>query len=58
MILLAEKAEARILKTDVLGRVRTPRERRGKLVAEYDHSAMSAAEFAKWCGVKYATFSG
>lgn len=55
---LKEKAEAGILKTDVLGRVRTPRERRGELVAEFERSAMSAAEFAKWCGVKYATFSG
>lgn len=58
MTLLTEKAETEILKTDVLGRVWTPRERREALVAEYERSAMSAAEFAKWSGVKYATFTG
>lgn len=58
MTLLTEKAETEILKTDVLGRVWTPRERREGLVAEYERSSMSAAEFAKWSGVKYATFTG
>ena len=58
MTLLSEKAETEILKTDVLGRVWTPREKREALVAEYERSAMSAAEFAKWSGVKYATFTG
>lgn len=58
MTLLTEKAETEILKTDVLGRVWTPRDRREALVAEYERSAMSAAEFAKWSGVKYATFTG
>ena len=58
MTLLTEKAETEILKTDVLGRVWTPREKREALVAEYERSTMSAAEFAKWSGVKYATFTG
>lgn len=58
MTLLSEKAETEILKTDVLGRVWTPRDRREALVAEYERSSMSAAEFAKWSGVKYATFTG
>jgi transposase-like protein len=58
MTLLTEKAEAEILKTDVLGRVWTPREKREALVAEYERSTMSAVEFAKWSGVKYATFTG
>ncbi len=47
MTLLTEKAESEILKTDVLGRVWTPRDRREALVAEYERSAMTAAEFAK-----------
>jgi hypothetical protein len=58
MTLLTEKAETEILKTDARGRVWTPRDRREALVAEYERSAMSAAEFAKWSGVKYATFTG
>ena len=58
MTLLTEKAETEILKTDVLGRVWTPRGKREALVAEYERSSMSAAEFAKWSGVKYATFTG
>jgi transposase-like protein len=58
MTLLTEKAETEILKTDVLGRVWTPRDKREALVAEYERSTMSAAEFAKWSGVKYATFTG
>ena len=55
---LTEKAEPEILKTDVLGRIWTPKEKRAELVAEYERSAMSAAEFAKWSGVRYATFTG
>jgi transposase len=58
MTLLTEKAETEILKTDVLGRVWTPRDRREALVAKYESSSMTAAEFAKWSGVKYATFTG
>ena len=27
-------------------------------MSEYERSSMSAAEFAKWSGVKYATFTG
>ena len=44
MTLLTEKAETEILKTDVLGRVWTPKDKREALVAEYERSAMSAAE--------------
>lgn len=58
MTLLTEKAETEILKTDVLGRVWTPKDKREALVAKYESSSMSAAEFAKWSGVKYATFTG
>jgi len=51
MTLLKEKAEAEILKTDILGRGWTPRDKREAMVAEYERSAMTAAEFAKWSGV-------
>lgn len=60
MTLLTQKTETgevEILKTDTLGRVWTPRAKREALVAEFERSAMSAAEFAKWSGVKYATFA-
>lgn len=46
-----------ILKKDVLGRVRTPRERREALLAEFDRSGMSGQKFAAWAGIKYATFA-
>jgi transposase len=58
MTLLIEKAETEILKTDVLGRVWTPKEKREAVVAEYKRSAMSASEFAKWSGIKYGTLTG
>lgn len=58
MTLLTEKAETEILKTDVLGRVWTPRDKREALVGEYERSSMSASAFAKWSGVKPATFAG
>jgi len=46
-----------ILKTDRCGRVWTPREKRQEILAEYDRSGMSAAEFARWSGVKYPTLA-
>lgn len=55
MTLLTENTEsdgAELLKTDTLGRVRTPRARREALVAEYERGGMSAVAFAKWSGVK------
>lgn len=58
MALLTEESEPETLKTDVLGRVWTPRERRAQLLAKFESSAMSAAEFARASGVKYATFAG
>lgn len=58
MTLLTDEAETEILKTDVLGRIWTPKEKRDAMVAEYERSTMSAAEFAKWSGVRYATFTG
>jgi hypothetical protein len=46
-----------ILKKDVLGRVKTPRERREALLAEFDQSGMSGQKFAAWAGIKYPTWA-
>jgi hypothetical protein len=57
-IKLAEPCNGEILKTDAKGRIRLRREKRQELLAEFERSGMSGAEFAKWCGVKYTTFCG
>src|SRR5271170_6920592 len=46
-----------IIKQDSRGRMRTTRERREALLAEYDRSAMTGRKFAKWAGIKYTTFA-
>jgi len=48
---------SQILKTDAIGRVRTPRQRREALLDEFERSGMSASAFAKFCGVNYQTFA-
>ena len=48
---------AKFLKTDVNGRVRTPRARREALLEEFERSGVSAAQFAALVGVKYPTFA-
>ncbi|WP_395735265.1 IS66 family insertion sequence element accessory protein TnpA [Prosthecobacter sp.] len=45
-----------VLKRDERGRVRTPRERRAMLVAEFGRSGLSARRFAQLAGVRYNTF--
>jgi transposase len=45
-----------IVKVDRIGRIKTPRERREALLAEFDKSGMSGQQFAKWAGIKYGTF--
>jgi hypothetical protein len=45
-----------IVKMDRNGRIKTPRERREVLLAEFDQSGMSGQQFAKWAGIKYGTF--
>src|SRR5687768_12429681 len=50
--------EDQVLKTDRRGRVRVPQERREALLAEFGRSGLSAAEFARLAGLKYATFVG
>lgn len=49
--------EEQILKTDTLGRVRTPRERREALIEEFEKSGLSGTKFAEFIGVKYQTFA-
>src|SRR5476649_1626880 len=48
--------QEQIVKMDRIGRVKTPRERREALLAEFDHSGMGGQQFAKWAGIKYGTF--
>lgn len=46
-----------VLKSDVLGRVRTPPERREALLEEFERSGLSGQKFAALVGVKYQTFA-
>ena len=46
-----------IIKQDSRGRMRTTRERRETLLAEYDRSAMTGRKFAQLAGIKYQTFA-
>jgi len=49
--------EKLILKTDALGRVRMPAERREAILDAFEQSGMSGQAFAKHIGVKYPTFA-
>jgi hypothetical protein len=46
-----------ILKTDQVGRVRTPRSRREELLEEFERSGLSGIKFAAVAGIKYQTFA-
>src|SRR6185437_4404432 len=46
-----------ILKTDVLGRVKTPAARREQLLEEFERSGLSGQKFAELTGIKYQTFA-
>lgn len=46
-----------VLKTDVLGRVHTPRARREALLEEFERSGVSGKQFAALLGVNYQTFA-
>ena len=48
---------SKILKTDALGRVRTPAARREQLLDEFERSGVSGAKFAGLTGLKYQTFA-
>jgi transposase-like protein len=43
-----------ILKVDEVGRVRTPPEKREAMLAEYERSGMTGAQFARFVGVRYS----
>ena len=46
-----------VLKTEVLGRVYTPKARREALLEEFERSGVSGKKFAALVGVKYQTFA-
>jgi len=46
-----------ILKTDVLGRVKTPSSRREQLLDEFEQSGLSGKKYAELVGVNYQTFA-
>jgi hypothetical protein len=46
-----------LLRQDTAGRVRTSKERRDLLLAQFDRSGVSGARFAKMAGIKYQTFA-
>lgn len=46
-----------VLKTDVLGRVKTPRVRQEALLDEFERSGVSGKKFAALVGVNYQTFA-
>ena len=48
---------SKILKTDALGRVRTPAARHEQLLDEFERSGVSGAKFAGLTGLKYQTFA-
>jgi hypothetical protein len=50
-------AEETILKTDVLGRVKTPAARREQLLDEFERSGLTGQKFAEVVGIKYQTFA-
>lgn len=43
---------------DTRGRVRTSREQRRQILAEFERSGVSAVEFARRAGLKYSTLAG
>lgn len=48
---------AQILKTDVLGRVKTPKARREEILDEFERSGLSGTKFAELTGINYQTFA-
>ena len=54
---MTESSPALLLKTDVLGRVKTPPARREQLLDEFERSGTSGQKFAELVGVKYQTFA-
>ena len=46
-----------LIKTDVLGRMRTSAARRENLLKEFESSGITATKFAELAGIKYQTFA-
>jgi hypothetical protein len=46
-----------IIKTDEIGRRKTPAARREQLLDEFERSGLSGAKFAALTGIKYSTFA-
>lgn len=51
------EAGEQVLKTDILGRVKTPKERREALLDEFEKSGLTGQKFAAVVGIKYQTFA-
>jgi hypothetical protein len=51
------QASEMVLKTDVLGRVKTPAARREQLLDEFEQSGLSGQKFAELLGLNYQTFA-
>jgi len=54
----AMKGRLALLRADVRGRVRRSAGQRAEILAAFDQSGVSAAEFARLVGVKYPTLAG
>jgi transposase len=46
-----------MINQDTPGQIRTSTDLRHALLQEFDHSPMTAREFAAYAGIKYSTFS-
>jgi hypothetical protein len=47
-----------ILKQDRRGRLQVPPKERAALLADFEHSGLPGAQFARLAGIKYSTFMG
>lgn len=52
------KGRVALVRADARGRVRMPAVKRAEILAAFDRSGVSAAEFARLVGVKYPTLAG
>jgi hypothetical protein len=57
LVTAPEASAARLIKTDVLGRIHRTREQRERILDEYERSGLSGPKFAAFCGVRYQTFA-
>ena len=57
MTSMTESLPGPLLKTDLLGRIKTPAARREQILNEFEQSGTSGVKFAELVGVKYQTFA-